>query len=203
MPAELPYVPSYGNLPKLLDTISKAKVPDVLSTRVLANVFGLKGTNDRPLIPLMKKLGFLDQAGKPTPEYGQLRGSKETAQRALAAAIRKAYEPLFAANELADQLTGEDLRGLIAQVTGADDRVVKAITGTFKALTKQADFSTPKSEDGGEKDNQKSDETEKRSVPQAGVLRADFHFNIQIHLPANGTEETYLSIFSALRRTFS
>jgi hypothetical protein len=39
-------------------------------------------------------------------------------------------------------------------------------------------------------------------IPPTG-LRTDFHFNIQVHLPANGTEDTYLNIFNALRRTFS
>jgi hypothetical protein len=29
-----------------------------------------------------------------------------------------------------------------------------------------------------------------------------FHYNIQVQLPANGTEETYLNIFSALRKVF-
>ena len=29
-----------------------------------------------------------------------------------------------------------------------------------------------------------------------------FHYNIQVQLPVNGTEETYLNIFSALRKVF-
>ena len=33
-------------------------------------------------------------------------------------------------------------------------------------------------------------------------LRPEFHYNIQIHLPSNATEEVYLSIFNALRKTF-
>jgi hypothetical protein len=35
-----------------------------------------------------------------------------------------------------------------------------------------------------------------------GSLRPDFHYNLKIHLPANGSEEVYLNIFNALRKVF-
>jgi hypothetical protein len=35
---------------------------------------------------------------------------------------------------------------------------------------------------------------------QKGKFRSEFHYNIQVHLPSNGTEETYLNIFNALRK---
>jgi len=65
-----------------------------------------------------------------------------------------------------------------------------------------------------EEQEEKEEETEKNGSTRTEVerslkavertsLRPDFHFNIQIHLPANGTEDTYLNIFNALRRTFS
>jgi hypothetical protein len=33
-------------------------------------------------------------------------------------------------------------------------------------------------------------------------LRPEFHYNIQVHLPSNGTEETYMNIFNAIRKVF-
>jgi hypothetical protein len=39
--------------------------------------------------------------------------------------------------------------------------------------------------------------------PVAGGIRPEFHYNIQIHLPSNATEETYLNIFNALRKALA
>jgi hypothetical protein len=51
-----------------------------------------------------------------------------------------------------------------------------------------------------EPDEKKKKDEEKSS--SAGELRSEFHYNIQIHLPSNASEETYLSIFSAFRKVF-
>lgn len=99
--------------------------------KFLAETIGLKGTNDRQLISLLKKLGFLDNAGKPSPEYSRLKNSG-TAKGAIAEGIRKAYAPLFEADEAAFSLPSDQLKGLVAQVSGADEAMTKLITYTFK-----------------------------------------------------------------------
>ena len=43
-------------------------------------------------------------------------------------------------------------------------------------------------------------QTETPQRPQG--LRPEFHYNIHVHLPSNGTEETYLNIFNAIRKSF-
>ncbi len=73
MPKDLPYLASYKNLPKLFQAIAAAKVPDAFTHGFLYETLGLKGTGDRPLIPYLKKLGFLDPAGKPTSSYALLK----------------------------------------------------------------------------------------------------------------------------------
>ena len=37
---------------------------------------------------------------------------------------------------------------------------------------------------------------------RANGLRTEFHYNLQVRLPSNGTEETYLNIFNALSKPF-
>ncbi len=69
MAIELPYLPTYKNVPLLFENIAKAKVPDAFTNSFLSGTLGLKSTNDRALITLLKKLGFLDNSGKPTPAY--------------------------------------------------------------------------------------------------------------------------------------
>lgn len=205
MAKELPYLVSYKNVGQLFQKIDSAKKPDTLTTRVLADTFGLKSTGDRPLIALLKSLGFLDQSGKPTSQYDLLKNSQQ-APYAIADGIRKAYAPLFEANERANTLSGESLRGLIAQVAGTDKGMASKIAGTFNSLVKLADFSGSAQSDAGvgnledeDHDEPQQDAVKKR---QSGGLRPEFHYNIQVHLPANGSEDTYLNIFNAIRKTF-
>jgi hypothetical protein len=200
---DLFYLASYKNLDKLFEKIEAAKVPEAFTNAFLTDVIGLKSTSDRPLINMLKKMGFLAATGRPTESYGLLK-NKSVAKAAVADGIRKVYAPLFEANEKANQLPPEELKGLIAQVTGSEKSIVDQIAKTFNAVAKTADFShAPKP--GGRKPDNNGGETPTPPVPPLppSSLRSEFHFNIQVHLPANGTEETYLNIFNALRRTFS
>lgn len=199
MASELPYLPSYKNVGVLFERIGAAKQPDAFTQTFLYETIGLKGVTDRLLIPLLRTLGFLDAANKPTSAYAELKNPSR-AQKAMASAIRKAYEPLFAANEKVHEISGEELKGLIAQVAGTDAGLTSKIAGTFNSLIKLATFSdTPTSTPAPEAAVPPST----RMPPPAKTgLRAEFHYNIQIHLPSNGSEETYMSIFNALRKTF-
>jgi hypothetical protein len=206
---DLPYLPTYKNVGALFERIEKARVPDAFTVRFLADTIGLKGTGDRKLIPLLKKLGFLDNAGKPTPEYNLLK-NKNTAKAALANGIRRAYAPLYEANEDAHSLPNDQLKGVIAQVSGAEDKMTGLITWTFNALVKAADFTpvaqpepTDEVANGASQNGREPAPAEKppqSNQPPLSKFSPDFRFNIEVHLPSNGTEETYLAIFNALRR---
>ncbi len=201
MAQDLFYLGSYKNVGTLFDKIETAKAPEAFTTRFLADVIGLKSAADRSLINMLKKMGFLDATGRPTEAYGLLK-NKSVAKIAIADGLRKVYAPLFEANEKANELSPEELKGLIAQVTGGDKTIVGQIAYTFNAITKNADFTRTSKPDGKKSDDKGEDKPPLPPLPPSG-LRSDFHFNIQVHLPANGTEETYLNIFNALRRTFS
>jgi len=204
MAKDLPYLASYKNVALLFDKISKAKVPEVFTVRHLSDTLGLKSTSDRQLIPLLKKMGFLDSSGKPTPEFSLLKNSA-TAKFAIADGVRTAYKPLYEADENVQDLAPDQLKGTIAQVSGAEEGVVRAITGTFNALVKIADFTVEKKEPSDEIDEDEGDGDDvarlvERKKPQGGSFSPSFRFNVEVHLPSNGTEETYLAIFNALRK---
>lgn len=201
MAKDLFYLPSYKNVGKLFEKIESAKAPEAFTNNFLTDVIGLKSTADRPLINMLKKMGFLNPTGRPTENYGLLK-NKNVAKAAIADGLRKVYAPLFEANEKANELSLDDLKGLIAQVTGSEKGTVAQIAYTFNAIAKNGDFSRPTKPETKKPD----DKGEQQPPPLPHLpsgLRTDFHFNIQVHLPANGTEETYLNIFNALRRTFS
>jgi hypothetical protein len=206
MPANLPYLTSNRNAPALFQRIAAAKAPDMFTQKYLEDTIGLKGSNDRKLISILKSLGFLEESGKPTPEYGKLK-NKTLAQKAIAAGIRRAYAPLFQADENAYALDPDALKGLVAQVAGSDDGMTARIVSTFNTLVGEADFSEggePVEEPPPAKVNGVPQEVHEAPVaPVRRHAQSEFHFNIQVHLPSNGTEETYLNIFNALRRTFA
>lgn len=220
MPTPLPYVTGYGKIRTLFEKIASAKVPDALTHGYLHDTLGMTSSGDRPLIPLMRALGFIDGFGKPSADYASLKNSKR-APAVIAQAVKGAYAPLFASNENAHKLGGEELRGLVAQVTGADEEITKRTAGTFKTLVELSDdkvlggAAPPVEEDDG-KDKTRDEKQDKaelsieevaaqlaRQRSNASAIRPEFHYNIQVHLPSNGTEETYLNIFNSLRKALA
>ena len=110
-------------------------------------------------------------------------------------------------------LSNDELKGLIAQVSGAEEAMNRLITGTFNALGKVADFAAADetNNDGGSspgngagaKDEPPPPDSEPEREKPPGITKFTpaFRFNIEIHLPSNGTEDTYLAIFNALRKS--
>jgi hypothetical protein len=200
MAVSLPYLVSYKNLPVLFEKINSAKIPEKFTHNFLLTTIGLKGTNDRPVIPLLRSLGFLDPSGTPTPSYRLLKGDKRKA--VLAEGITKAYGPLFDADQEAYKLPPDRLKSLVAQVAGTDSDLTGRIAGTFTALTKLADFEAAPAEEPKKEIIVEEAETNIERTKPKGLLRTEFQYNIQVQLPSNGTEETYLNIFNAIRKTF-
>jgi hypothetical protein len=78
---------------------------------------------------------------------------------------------------------------------------------TFRALCGAADFAaTPSLQPDKELQQDKGKGDEIQEGPETAALRKglrpDFHYNIQVHLPTNGSEETYINIFNAIRKVF-
>jgi hypothetical protein len=210
MPHELPYLPSYKNVGLLFEKIRSAKVPESFTNKYLYEILGLKSNSDRALISLLKALGFLENSGKPTTKYAALKNDK-VAGIEIARGLKEAYAALFSANENAHSLDQNELRGLVAQVAGTDSSTTTKIVGTFRALANLADFESDsllKEDDETVKEKEEKIEHEiqlegvlRNSTPAQG-MRPEFHYNFQIHLPSNGSEETYINIFNAIRKVF-
>jgi hypothetical protein len=204
MAASLPYLASYKNLPELFDRIATAKIPEKFTHDFLSTTIGLKSTNDRAFIPLLRHLGFLDQSSTPTPAYRLLKGHDR--KGAIANGMKRAYAPLFEADEDVHKLPLDRLKSLVAQVGGVDADATNRISNSFSALSRLADFevktdqNTPDDKTDAKPD--KKDSASENEERRTNGLRTEFHYNLQIHLPANGNEETYLNIFNAIRKTF-
>jgi hypothetical protein len=143
----LPYMVSPGNIPKILGKIVEARRPERFTQDFLETKLGFSGGGARPIIPLLKRIGFLTSDGTPTSLYDQFR-NPSTSGRAMAEAIRGGYKELYDRNEYVHDLTREKLKDLVVEMTGVerDNRAAEAIVGTFLALKELADFDAPAAE---------------------------------------------------------
>lgn len=205
MSESLPYVNGYGGIPKLFAAIKSASVPPKFTQDYMSTVLDLKSSSFRAMIPLLKKLGFIDQANVPTQAYRDYRDDSLSGS-VMARRVREAYLPLFAAHEYAQKLEKKELESKIKSVTGAgdDDANLYAVVGTFKELSNLATW------EGAERPPKE----EQPPPPPGGRLEAEsgrrghavfkegqlgLSYTINLNLPATTEIEVFNAIFKSLR----
>ena len=139
MDSNVPYMPSSGNLHRIFDKMQNAGVPEVFSLDFLTDL-GFTSSNDRPVIKLLKYIGFLDQSGRPQSSYREFM-DQTRAKSILASRLRVAYDDLFRSDRDANTRTTTALKGWFKTKTGESEAVADKIATTFKALAAYADFS--------------------------------------------------------------
>ena len=87
-----------GKIPLFFEKIQNAAVPDRFTYKFLIDTLDFKGTNDRPLISLLKCLDFLDGNGNPTEAYRSYKNT-QTSRITLGKQIKKCYSMLYERNE--------------------------------------------------------------------------------------------------------
>jgi hypothetical protein len=196
----LPYVNATGNITKVLDKIKDAETPSRFSQDFLATTLQMPGGSPRPVIPFLKRTGFLGSDGTPTELYKRFRGAQSGA--AAAEALRVGYKPLYRINEYAHDATDQKLKDLVIQATGAEKgaRRVGATVASFKALKAFADFSSGALADEGAAE-QISEESALRdsasSYEPEGGLRLGYTINL--NLPATSDVAVFDAIFRSLK----
>lgn len=190
---DYPYMMSNNKIQPIITKIQQAARPAKFTLDFLRTL-GFTSTNDRAFIPLAKKLGFLMEDGTPTPIYDQLKDSTLTA-KVLATQIRILYADLFAINTELQRAPENEIKGAISRVTGKDEEGVIRIYNTFKALCSIADFSDNISHSPVP---EKVEETASVAIPLSN-RKNEFHYNIQIHLPATTDVSVYNAIFKSLK----
>ncbi|MGP1254627.1 MAG: DUF5343 domain-containing protein [Kiloniellales bacterium] len=197
MADDYPYMVSNNKISPIIDAIHSAEKPPKFSHEVLKKL-GFNSSNDRAVIGLFKRLGFLNEGGIPTPYFDDLKDKTKRAS-ALAERIRELYSEIYSINTNIHNGTEEEIRGAISRVTGKDATSVNRYYATFKALAALADFEAApatrnieeKGEDKKQSDNGVGEEVARREN--------NFHYNIQIHLPATTDISVYNAIFRSLK----
>ncbi|MEL7518179.1 MAG: DUF5343 domain-containing protein [Pseudomonadota bacterium] len=136
-----PFINSTGLISKIFAKIQEAQEPERYTQDFQGTVLGYGSGSAKPFIPFLKRLGFLENDGRPTDVYRIFRNS-DSAGSAMADAIRRGYSELFKRNEYCYKLSQEKLKNLVVEVTGKakDSGSVRAICASFKACNDLADF---------------------------------------------------------------
>jgi hypothetical protein len=125
----------------LFGKIKEAAVPPKVANDFLYAKLGLNSTSYRAMIPLLKRMGFIDEANVPTPAYRDY-GDEKNSKIIMARLVRNTYKDLFATNEYAYKLIKEEITSKLNAVLGtpADDKTTPKVAATFLALCNLADF---------------------------------------------------------------
>ena len=201
------YLMSTKNTAKILAAIQKAAVPQSFTYEFLKHL-GYASSGDRPMIPVLKAIGFLDESGKPTALYREYK-DPALAKRALAQGLRAGYSDLFKIDTEAHTKSSGDLTGMFARLAEKGDAVTQKMATTFYTLAQLADFTEAgkqeQSDNAGDDDVEDGAEQEQEQPGRQGranggsgatlALRHDIH----VHLPLSTDVAVYDAIFKSLR----
>ena len=114
-----PFINSTGLIGKIFEKIQQAKMPDRYTQDFQETVLGYGSGSARAFIPFLKRIGFLENDGRPTDLYRRFRNA-DSSGAAMAEAMRIGWVDLFKRNEFANDLSDDKLKNLVVEVTGRD-----------------------------------------------------------------------------------
>lgn len=198
-----PYVYGYGAIPKLFAEIKKASVPPKFTQDFMETVLELKSSSHRALVPLLKKLNFIDAGNVPTDAYRAYREDSQSGA-VMAAQLKAAYADIYKANEYAHSLSRSDLQSKIRALVGAseDDANIPAVVGTFVELAKLSDFKAQSPGAGAGPKDGDSDQRAARTPSGPGKIVTSaigLSYTINLNLPATTEIEVFNAIFKSLK----
>ena len=203
MPESYPYIISNNKIEPILARARTAEKPKRFTTRDTLSKWGFTASNDRAMVAILRELGFLNESGVPTEYYDRLRDPNDW-KYVLGERMRDLYSDLFAIDGNIQNAPEGEIKGAISRITGKDDESVKRYYATFKTLAALAKFEAkntraPKEELAEERAGTPQPPTSGPLIQQAQKHRADFHYNIQIHLPVTTDITVYNEIFRSLK----
>lgn len=203
MPENPPFLNAYGNIPKVLNKIAAAATPPRFTQDFLATTLDMSGGSARPVIPFLKRTGFLGSDGVPTELYRRFRNPAERG-KAVAEALKIGYRSLYEINEYVHDASDKDLLGIVVQATGLEPKsgTAKAIVASFKALKDFAKF------DGDapapEAAVNKTSKQREPDVPTPGAHPVSpnlgLSYTINLNLPPTSDIAVFDAIFTSLKQ---
>jgi hypothetical protein len=197
-----PYMNAYGNIGRALNKIKSAQTPPRFTQDFLSTKLDLSGGGARPLIPFLKRTGFLGSDGVPTERYKRFRNPGQSGAAAREA-LRDGYKSLYEVNEYIHDAPDKDLLGVVVQVTGLEPNSAtsKAIVASFKALKDFATFDDAEEAQDDPEENAVDVGSREREEEQHPPLTKGLglSYTINLHLPPTSDIKVFDAIFRSLR----
>ena len=203
----LPYIASLGNIPRALDGIIQAPVPDRVSQDFVKSILKITGSSGDQVTSFLKKIGFADASGSATDIYRKFRNSASRGT-AAAQALKHGYAELYKHSEYVHAMDDNEIEGLIVQVTGsaANARNVKLTLNCFKNLREYAHFNSGEATS-VEIQHKKEDADDQERIPDQRMQREaqgsfglKLGYTININLPATTDQEVFNAIFKSIKQ---
>ena len=203
----LPYMVSPGLIPKILGKIAEARRPDRFTQDFLEVKLGFSGGSARPIIALLKRIGFLSSDGTPTKLYDSFRNAG-SAGAAMAEGIKIGYKDIFDRSEYAYEMSREKLHALVVEMTGLEkeNRVAQAIVATFCALKEFANFeakgdadTVPEKVEAGSTHDRPPPLPRQPADDGSRQMELRVGYTINLNLPETTDPDVFNAIFRALK----
>jgi hypothetical protein len=191
-----PYINNTGKLKKFIEKIPKMGDPLKITQPTLPK-FGFGSPNDRPIVPILQFIGFLNDRNETTQDYKDFRIAGK-AKTVMASALKKAYSDLFGLYPDAYEVDDQSLKDFFTPTTDGGEEVVNLTTATFKALCSFADFKAIPEQGARKGGEEEKPEGRKGKTPPT-LEGVTINLNIQLTLPVADNEKVYENIFKALR----
>ncbi|MBI2086653.1 MAG: DUF5343 domain-containing protein [Candidatus Zambryskibacteria bacterium] len=193
-----PYMLSNNKIEAILTKIRTAAKPTKFTHEFLKNL-GFSSSNDRAIIPLFKRLGFITEEGTPTEYYDRLKDETDW-QFVLGERMNELYRDLFNINTEIQKASDSEIKGAISRTTGKDEASVGRYLATFKTLAALAKFGvSPRVKEKPVDEKKDKDIMLPLKLPIENGKQIEFCQNIQIHLPATTDISVYNAIFKSIR----
>ena len=197
----LPYTPSPGVLKRVLEKIPTSEKPGIFNSDFLGTVMGATGGSSRPIIPIFKSTGLLNQSSVPTELYSQFQTDAGRASAALQA-LKNGFPEIFRRNQYAHRADQSTVTDIIVSITGLpkSDNIVRNILGTFEIFQNAAKDAKEESTPQPRRDQNSNDGPQiidTNNSESSG--RLNLAYNINVILPETTNVEVYNAIFRSLK----
>ncbi len=191
-----PYIQNTGKLRKFLEKIPVMGDPKKITQPSLPQI-GFGSPNDRPIVPILRFIGFLNDNNETTQEYRDFRVFSKS-KTVMRLALKRAYQDLFQLYPNASEVDDKSLQDFFKQTTDAGEQVVGQTVATFKTLCGFAEFKGVSEQmESPEVEQEKTVKKERATITTTQGLT--INLNIQLTLPVTENEKVYENIFKALR----
>jgi len=165
---------------------------------------GASGGAARPIIPILKATGLLNQSGVPTELYSQFQTESGRPAAALQA-LRNGYGEIFRRNQYAHRADEATLIDVIVAITGLPKKegIVRYVLATFQAFQETAKSAREDAASSTQTiDTAQTDEAPARVEEKSGLRGTaglQLAYNINVVLPETTNVEVYNAIFRSLK----